>query len=206
MVELPSGKMKSREGTVVDADDLMEEMTATAKSISEELGKLDGYTTEEKEKLYKTIGLGALKYYMLKVDPKKSMMFNPEESVDFAGNTGPFIQYTYARIQSILRKADFDFVTPNAIEVLHAKEKELIKQIELFPEVIQNAAQNHSPALVANYTYDLVKEFNSFYQNVSILGEENQDTKVFRVQLSKKVADTIKLAFGLLGIEVPERM
>jgi arginyl-tRNA synthetase len=213
MVELPSGKMKSREGTVVDADDLMEEMTATAKSISEELGKLDGYTTEEKEKLYKTIGLGALKYYMLKVDPKKSMMFNPEESVDFAGNTGPFIQYTYARIQSILRKADFDFVTPvyaersrSTIEVLHAKEKELIKQIELFPEVIQNAAQNHSPALVANYTYDLVKEFNSFYQNVSILGEENQDTKVFRVQLSKKVADTIKLAFGLLGIEVPERM
>jgi len=206
MVELPSGKMKSREGTVVDADDLMEEMTATAKSISEELGKLDGYTTEEKEKLYKTIGLGALKYYMLKVDPKKSMMFNPEESVDFAGNTGPFIQYTYARIQSILRKADFDFVIPNVIEVLHAKEKELIKQIELFPEVIQNAAQNHSPALIANYTYDLVKEFNSFYQNVSILGEENHDTKVFRVQLSKKVADTIKLAFGLLGIEVPERM
>jgi arginyl-tRNA synthetase len=206
MVELPSGKMKSREGTVVDADDLMEEMTATAKSISEELGKLDGYATEEKEKLYKTIGLGALKYYMLKVDPKKSMMFNPEESVDFAGNTGPFIQYTYARIQSILRKAEFDFVTPSSLEVIHPKEKELLKQLALFPELIQNAAQNHSPALVANYTYDLVKEFNSFYQNVSILGEENHDTKVFRVQLSKKVADTIKLAFGLLGIEVPERM
>jgi arginyl-tRNA synthetase len=206
MVELPSGKMKSREGTVVDADDLMEEMTATAKSISEELGKLDGYATEEKEKLYKTIGLGALKYYMLKVDPKKSMMFNPEESVDFAGNTGPFIQYTYARIQSILRRAEFDFLTPSSLEVIHPKEKELLKQLALFPELIQNAAQNHSPALVANYTYDLVKEFNSFYQNVSILGEENQDTKVFRVQLSKKVADTIKLAFGLLGIEVPERM
>jgi arginyl-tRNA synthetase len=206
MVELPSGKMKSREGTVVDADDLMQEMTATAKSISEELGKLDGYATEEKEKLYKTIGLGALKYYMLKVDPKKSMMFNPEESVDFAGNTGPFIQYTYARIQSILRKADFDFAKPTKVDELHSKEKELIKQIELFPEVIQNAAQNHSPALVANYTYDLVKEFNSFYQNVSILGEEIQNIKVFRVQLSKKVADTIKLAFGLLGIEVPERM
>jgi arginyl-tRNA synthetase len=206
MVELPSGKMKSREGTVVDADDLMEEMTTTAQSISEELGKLDGYSDDEKAKLYKTIGLGALKYYMLKVDPKKAMMFNPEESVDFAGNTGPFIQYTYARIQSILRKANFDFVTPSAVEVLHSKEKELIKQIELYPEVIQDAAKNHSPALIANYTYDLVKEFNSFYQNVSILGEENSAVKVFRVQLSKKVADTIKSAFQLLGIEVPERM
>lgn len=206
MVELPSGKMKSREGTVVDADDLMQEMTTTAQSISEELGKLEGYSSEEKAKLYKTIGLGALKYYILKVDPKKSMTFNPEESVDFAGNTGPFIQYTYARIQSILRKANFDFVTPSAVDVLHEKEKELVKQLALFPEIIQNAAQNHSPALIANYTYDLVKEFNSFYQNVSILGEENQDKKVFRVQLSQKVADTIKLAFGLLGIDVPERM
>ena len=206
MVELPSGKMKSREGTVVDADDLMEEMTTTAQSISEELGKLEGYSADEKAKLYTTIGLGALKYYMLKVDPRKAMMFHPEESVDFAGNTGPFIQYTYARIQSILRKADFETNAIIAIGVLHPKEKELIKQIELFPEVIQNAAQNHSPALVANYTYDLVKEYNSFYQTVSILGEENHDKKVFRVQLSKKVADTIKLAFDLLGIEVPERM
>ncbi len=206
MVELPSGKMKSREGTVVDADDLMEEMTSTAKTISEELGKLDGYSNDEKAKLYKTIGLGALKYYMLKVDPKKSMMFNPEESVDFAGNTGPFIQYTYARIQSILRKANFDFVIPSTIETLHSKEKELIKQIELYPEVIQDAAKNHSPALVANYTYDLVKEYNSFYQTVSILGEEDINKKIFRVQLSKKVADTIKSAFKLLGIEVPERM
>jgi len=205
MVELPSGKMKSREGTVVDADDLMEEMTTTAKSISEELGKLAGYSDEEKAKLYRTIGLGALKYYMLKVDPKKQMMFNPEESVDFAGNTGPFIQYTYARIQSILRKAEFDTTLSVSIE-LHPKEKELLKQIELFPETIQDAARNHSPALIANYTYELVKEFNSFYQNVSILGEENQDKKVFRVQLSKKVADIIKLAFQLLGIEVPERM
>ena len=209
MVELPSGKMKSREGTVVDADDLMEEMTTTAKTISEELGKLDGYSDAEKAKLYKTIGLGALKYYMLKVDPKKSMMFNPEESVDFAGNTGPFIQYTYARIQSILRKADFDFksvVLNAAEETLHPKEKELLKQVALFPEVIQDAARNHSPALVANYTYELVKEYNSFYQTVSILGEENQIKKVFRVQLSQKVSDTIKLAFQLLGIEVPERM
>jgi arginyl-tRNA synthetase len=206
MVELPSGKMKSREGTVVDADDLMQEMTTTAQSISEELGKLEGYSSEEKAKLYKTIGLGALKYYILKVDPKKSMIFNPEESVDFAGNTGPFIQYTYARIQSILRKANFDFSKATSENSLHEKEKELVKQLALFPEIIQNAAQNHSPALLANYTYDLVKEFNSFYQNVSILGEENQDKKVFRVQLSQKVADTIKLAFGLLGIDVPERM
>jgi len=177
MVELPSGKMKSREGTVVDADDLMAEMTTTAQTISEELGKLDGYSEDEKAVLFKTIGLGALKYYMLKVDPKKQMMFNPEESVDFAGNTGPFIQYTYARIQSILRKADFDIsISISGLE-LHEKEKELIKQVQLFKEVIQNAAANHSPALIANYTYDLVKEFNSFYQQVSILGEENHDKK-----------------------------
>jgi len=206
MVELPSGKMKSREGTVVDADDLMEEMTATAGKISTDLGKLDGYSEDEKAKLFSMIGLGALKYYILKVDPKKQILFNPEESVDFAGNTGPFIQYTYARIQSILRKADFDTSTLNAVEALHPKEKELIKQLELYPEVIQNAANNHSPALVANYTYELVKEYNSFYQSVSILGEENQMKKVFRVQLSKKVAETIKSAFQLLGIEVPERM
>lgn len=205
MVELPSGKMKSREGTVVDADDLMEEMTGTAQQISEELGKLEGYSEEEKEVLFKTIGLGALKYYMLKVDPKKQMMFNPEESVDFAGNTGPFIQYTYARIQSILRKADFD-LNVDSISELHEKEKELIKQIEMYPEVIQHAAANHSPALIANYTYDLVKEYNSFYQTVSILGEEDLAKKVFRVQLSKKVSDTIKSAFSLLGINVPERM
>ena len=206
MVELPSGKMKSREGTVVDADDLMEEMTETAGKISTELGKLEGYSEEEKSKLFKMIGLGALKYYVLKVDPKKQILFNPEESVDFAGNTGPFIQYTYARIQSILRKADFDLNVEADLLDLHPKEKELLKQIELFPEVIQNAANNHSPALVANYTYELVKEYNSFYQSVSILGEENLEKKVFRVQLSKKVAETIKSAFKLLGIEVPERM
>lgn len=205
MVELPSGKMKSREGTVVDADDLMEEMTATAGKIATDLGKLEGYTSEEKAKLFKTIGLGALKYYILKVDPKKQILFNPEESVDFAGNTGPFIQYTYARIQSILRKADFDLNFIAKLE-LHPKEKELLKQIELFPEVIQNAANNHSPALVANYTYELVKEYNSFYQSVSILGEEDMTKKVFRVHLSRKVAETIKSAFKLLGIEVPERM
>jgi arginyl-tRNA synthetase len=208
MVELPSGKMKSREGTVVDADDLMEEMTATAKTLSEELGKLEGYSEADKATMYNTIGLGALKYYILKVDPKKQMMFNPEESVDFAGNTGPFIQYTYARIQSILRKADFDYsnvVISTDIE-MHEKEKELIKQIQLFPEVIQSGAENHSPALIANYTYELVKEFNSFYQQVSILGEENHDKKIFRVQLSKTVGNTIKNAFSLLGINVPDRM
>jgi len=206
MVDLPSGKMKSREGTVVDADDLMQEMTSTAQTISEELGKLEGYSEEEKTKLYNTIGLGALKYYILKVDPKKRILFNPEESVDFAGNTGPFIQYTYARIQSIIRKATFDFSATAKTNELHEKEKELLKQIELYPEVIQNAAQNHSPALIANYTYELVREYNSFYQAVPILGEENLEKKIFRVQLSKKVADTIASSFSLLGINVPERM
>ena len=205
MVDLPSGKMKSREGTVVDADDLMVEMSDTAKAISEELGKLDGYSDEEKNELYKTIGLGALKYFILKVDPKKRILFDPKSSVDFQGNTGPFIQYTYARIQSIIRKADFDYSKGVSID-LHEKEKELLKQLELYPETVQQAAANYSPAIIANYTYDLVKEFNSFYQNVSILGEENQDKKIFRVQLAKKVADTIKSAFSLLGINVPERM
>ncbi len=208
MVELPSGKMKSREGTVVDADDLMEEMVITSKTISEELGKLDGYTDEEKAALYKIIGLGALKYYMLKVDPKKQMLFNPEESVDFNGNTGPFIQYTYARIQSILRKADFDYqntVISSGVEI-HEKEKELIKQVQLFPEVIQSAAENHSPALIANFIYDLVKLYNSFFQNIPILPEQDIEKKAFRIQLSKTVGNTIKNAFQLLGIQVPERM
>ncbi|ULC60269.1 arginine--tRNA ligase [Flaviramulus sp. BrNp1-15] len=208
MVDLPSGKMKSREGTVVDADDLIDDMAKTAEEISEELGKLDGYSKEEKQTLYKTIGLGALKYYILKVDPKKRILFDPKESIDFQGNTGPFIQYTYARIQSILRKASIDnSISLSASEVsFHLKEKELLKQIQLFPEVVQNAAENHSPALIANYTYDLVKEFNSFYQNVSILGADNDNEKTFRVQLSNVVANTIKNSFGLLGIQVPERM
>lgn len=206
MVDLPSGKMKSREGTVVDADDLMEDMAETAKTISEELGKLDHYSEEEKAKLYKTIGLGALKYYILKVDPKKRILFNPEESVDFAGNTGPFIQYTYARIQSIIRKADFDYSGAVSAIKLHEKEKELLKQMETFPEVIQNAAQNFSPALIANYTYELVREYNSFYQAVPILASDNMTEKIFRVQLSKKVSDIIASAFKLLGIDVPERM
>jgi arginyl-tRNA synthetase len=208
MVELPSGKMKSREGTVVDADDLMQEMTTTAGKIAEDLGKLDDYSAEEKAVLYHKIGLGALKYYMLKVDPKKQMMFNPEESVDFNGNTGPFIQYTFARIQSILRKANFNFneALPNITFDLHEKEKELLKNIMQFPATVQLAAQQFSPAIIANYTYDLVKEFNSFYQNVSILGEEDLVKKQFRVQLAQKVGLILEDAFSLLGVQMPERM
>lgn len=208
MVDLPSGKMKSREGTVVDADDLMADMTTTAREISEELGKLEGLSIEEKDNLYHTIGLGALKYYILKVDPKKRILFDPKESVDFNGNTGPFIQYTYARIQSILRKADFDsaVILSDSEVSLHEKEKELIKALAQFPEVIQQAAKTYSPALIANYTYDLVKEYNSFYQSVSILGETDENKKIFRVQLSDKVGQTIKNAFSLLGIDVPNRM
>lgn len=220
MVDLPSGKMKSREGTVVDADDLIAQMTETAREISEELGKIDDFSKEEKEELYKMIGLGALKYYILKVDPKKRILFNPEESVDFQGNTGPFIQYTYARIQSILRKAaDVRLSTSAALSTgsvetsyenesfsLNTKEKELIKIIQQYPETIQLAAENLSPALIANYTYDLVKEFNSFYQNVPILATDNETEKAFRVKLSGAVAEVIKSAFALLGIEVPERM
>ncbi|MGJ5643395.1 arginine--tRNA ligase [Formosa sp. S-31] len=206
MVDLPSGKMKSREGTVVDADDLVSEMAETAGEISEELGKLDGYTPDEKQALYSTIGLGALKYYILKVDPKKRILFDPKESIDFQGNTGPFIQYTYARIQSIIRKADFDFSSAVTGLKLHEKEKSLLKQLQLFPETVQLAAGQFSPALIANYTYDLVKEFNSFYQNVSILGADDENEKILRVQLSQAVAYTIKNAFSLLGIQVPERM
>jgi len=206
MVDLPSGKMKSREGTVVDADDLIVEMTQTAQTISEDLGKLDCYTPEEKQELYKIIGLGALKYYILKVDPKKRILFNPEESVDFQGNTGPFIQYTYARIQSILRKADFNYAEDLEDYTLQEKERELVKMLQQYPETIQQSAEQHSPALIANYTYDLVKEFNSFYQNLSILGAVKEEEKIFRVQLSQAVANTIKNGFSLLGIQVPERM
>lgn len=205
MVDLPSGKMKSREGTVVDADDLMQEMIDTSKEISEELGKLDGYSDAQKEEVYTTIGLGALKYFILKVDPKKRILFDPAASVDFQGNTGPFIQYAYARIQAILRKADFDLSSEVTVS-LHEKEKEVIKQIMLFPETIQLAATNQSPALIANYAYDLVKAYNSFFQNVSIFGADNDDEKIFRVQLSQTVGNVIKSAFGLMGITVPERM
>lgn len=209
MVDLPSGKMKSREGTVVDADDLMREMDDTAKSISESSGRLEGYSEEEKANLYHQIGLGALKYYILKVDPRKRMLFNPEESVDFQGNTGSFIQYTYARIQSILRRADFSWETTGVgfkIQELHEKERQLIKDLEQFPAVVLEAAAQYSPALIANFTYDLVKDFNSLYQQVSILGETNLQHKIFRVQLAQKVGEVIGSAMSLLGIEVPERM
>ena len=210
MVDLPSGKMKSREGTVVDADDLIAEMEQTAKVISQELGKLDGYTEAQKEDLYHTIGLGALKYYILKVDPKKRILFDPKESIDFQGNTGPFIQYTYARIQSILRKYaetnNSKEVTVIQPDTLQEKEKNLLKSITLFPSIVQDAADNYSPAVVANYVYDLVKDFNSFYQNVSILGEEDTNKRHFRVALSKKIGEIIAESFKMLGIQVPERM
>lgn len=207
MVDLPSGKMKSREGTVVDADDLMAEMDQTAENIARELGKLEDFSETEKKQLYHTIGMGALKYYILKVDPKKRILFNPEESVEFTGNTGPFIQYTYARIQSVLRKSDLDINGNVAAIALHEKEKELLKWLTQFPEIVQAAAESHSPALVANYVYELVKEFNSFYQSVPInMGEPDANKRIFRLQLSKKVGEVIASAFGLLGISVPDRM
>lgn len=208
MVDLPSGKMKSREGTVVDADDLIAEMEQTAKEISQELGKLDGYTEAQKEALYHTIGLGALKYYILKVDPKKRILFDPKESIDFQGNTGPFVQYTYARIQSILRKyAEMGVADSTAMpDTLHEKEKVLLKSITLFPAIVQEAAEEYSPAVIANYVYDLVKDFNSFYQNVSILGEKEPVKLHFRVGLCEKIGEIIAASFKMLGIQVPERM
>ncbi|MFT4839339.1 MAG: arginyl-tRNA synthetase [Nonlabens sp.] len=209
MVELPSGKMKSREGTVVDADELMEEMTSTAKAIAQEQGKLEGLSEQEKEGLYDMIGLGALKYFMLKVDPKRSMLFDPVESVDFQGNTGPFIQYTHARIKSILQKTGFDSTKLNSATNLELTDKDtaVIMSLQQFPEVIQSAADKYSPALVANYVYELVKEFNSFYQNVpKIVEEENADLKQFRLLLCYKTAAVVKSACALLGIEVPEQM
>ena len=208
MVDLPSGKMKSREGTVVDADDLMQDMHNTAKNISEELGKIEDFTDAQKEYLFDVIGLGALKYHILKVDPRKRILFDPQESVDFQGNTGPFIQYTYARIQSILRKNTFELkgVEIEASMSFEGIEKELIKSLNQFPETISLAADQYSPALVANYAYQLVKIFNSFYQQLSILGEEDQGKKVFRLILAHNTAQVIEDAMALLGIRVPERM
>ncbi len=206
MVDLPSGKMKSREGTVVDADDLMQEMVSTAKEISKNLGKLDGLSEDEKNNVYKTVGLGALKYYILKVDPKKRILFDPKESVDFQGNTASFIQYSYARIQSILNGINFELSKDKYDRKLEDREKELIKQIDLFPSVISAAATSHNPALVANYVYDLVKSFNSFYQSLPILKSAFEDKKTFRVELSKLVGITIKNALSLLGIGVVDRM
>jgi arginyl-tRNA synthetase len=209
MVELPHGRMKSREGTVVDADDLMEEMYLTARKTTEELGKVDEFTEEEKDKLFKMISLGALKYFILKVDPKKTMLFNPEESIDFNGNTGPFIQYTHARIRSLLRKATERVVnteiavTPDNIL---PKEKTLLKLLHDFPAVVTEAAGSYSPALIANYVYDLAKEFNQFYQEIPVLKEDDARIVAFRVQLSGFTGAVIKTSLGLLGIEAPERM
>ncbi len=210
MVELPEGKMKSREGTVVDADDLMEEMIATAKETSQELGKLDGLTQEEADDIARIVGLGALKYFILKVDARKNMTFNPKESIDFNGNTGPFIQYTYARIQSVLRKAaESGIVIPEQIPAgieLSEKEEGLIQMVADFAAVVKQAGEDYSPSIIANYTYDLVKEYNQFYHDYSILREENEAVKVFRIALSANVAKVVRLGMNLLGIEVPSRM
>ena len=210
MVELPEGKMKSREGTVVDADDLMEEMIATAKETSQELGKLDGLTQEEADDIARIVGLGALKYFILKVDARKNMTFNPKESIDFNGNTGPFIQYTYARIQSVLRKAaESGIVIPEQIPAgieLSEKEEGLIQMVADFAAVVKQAGEDYSPSIIANYTYDLVKEYNQFYHDYSILRKENEAVKVFRIALSANVAKVVRLGMNLLGIEVPSRM
>ncbi|MFV0588658.1 arginine--tRNA ligase [Bacteroides reticulotermitis] len=210
MVELPEGKMKSREGTVVDADDLVEEMITTAKETSQELGKLDGLTPEEAENIARVVGLGALKYFILKVDARKNMTFNPKESIDFNGNTGPFIQYTYARIQSVLRKAaEAGIVIPEEIPTgieLNEKEEGLIQMVAEFTAVVKQAGEDYSPSVIANYTYELVKEYNQFYHDYSILREENEAVKIFRIALSVNVAKVVCLGMGLLGIEVPSRM
>ena len=210
MVELPEGKMKSREGTVVDADDLMAEMIDTAKETSNELGKLDGLTKEEADDIARIVGLGALKYFILKVDARKNMTFNPKESIDFNGNTGPFIQYTYARIQSVLRKAkeagiEIPAQLPAGIE-LSEKEEGLIQMVADFAAIVKQAGEDYSPSIIANYTYDLVKEYNQFYHDFSILREENEAVKVFRLALSENVSKVVRLGMGLLGIEVPDRM
>ena len=210
MVELPEGKMKSREGTVVDADDLMAEMINTAREMSRELGKLEGYSEEEAEEVYKTIALGALKYFMLKVDPKKNMTFNPKESIDFNGNTGPFIQYTYARIRSIMRKAaDSQVVIPDQIPLtakLEYKEVQLLRMVEQFPVVVEEAGDAYSPAIIANFIYDLAKEYNQFYHELPIMFEEDADKRAIRLLISRVTGSIIKNGMWILGINVPERM
>jgi len=203
MVDLPSGKMKSREGTVVDADDLMADMFLTAQITSEELGKLEDASDDEKKNLYRNVGLAALKYFILKVDPKKRMLFNPEESVDFNGNTGPFIQYTYARIQALKRRKGKFQKTGFESFILEKEERELIKKINQFPEIIKEAGKSYSPAIIANYIYDLVKNYNQFYQSIQIFGNEKED---FRITLSDQCGKVIKSGMKLLGIDVPERM
>jgi arginyl-tRNA synthetase len=206
MVDLPSGKMKSREGTVVDADELILEMTNNASKLSKELGKLDGLSSNDKKVLNETIGLGALKYYILKVDPKKRILFDPNDSIDFNGNTGPFIQYTYARIQSLLTKSNYKKSKINNQLEINDKEKQLLKLLTIFPEIIKSAADNLNPALIANYTYELVKNFNSYYQTTTILKINDEELKGFRLTLSYKVASIIKSSMKLLGINVPEKM
>ena len=209
MVDLPSGKMKSREGTVVDADDLVSEMIQTAEDITKERGKTEDFSKEEGEKLFKMLALGALKYFLLKVEPKKRMLFNPEESIDFQGNTGPFIQYTHARIKSILRKGAFELNKTHKIETstpLNKEETELVFLMNEYEAIITKAASEYSPALIANYTFELAKTFNVFYTNHSVMNEENLAIKEMRLALIEKVANTIKHAMGLMGIEVPERM
>jgi len=209
MVELPEGKMKSREGTVVDADDLIDEMIHTARTTSEELGKLDGYTKEEAEDVYRKVALGALKYFILKVDPKKTMMFNPKESIDFNGNTGPFIQYTYTRIKSVLRKAEeagVKIVPGDIHTALTEKEQNLVKLIAKLPAIVKEAGDNYSPALIGNYAYELAKEFNQFYHDYSILKEENGQVCNLRLLLAQQCSVAIENAMGMLGIEMPERM
>jgi arginyl-tRNA synthetase len=210
MVELPEGRMKSREGTIVDADDLIDEMQKTAREVSLELGKLAGFSDEEKEEIFRKIGLGALKYFILKVDPKKNMTFNPAESIDFNGNTGPFIQYTYARIKSVFRKAEQMNVAADVSNLQDSaagsKEIDLIRLLRQFPEIVSAAAKEYSPALIANYCYDLSKEYNQFYHDFSILGEENPDVRNFRLVLSKTTSEIIYKGMWLLGIEMPERM
>lgn len=206
MVDLPSGKMKSREGTVVDADDLMADMIAQAKSISEEVGKLDALSHEERNTLFQTIALGALKYFILKVDPKKRILFDPEASIDFNGNTGPFIQYTHARIKTLIKRASTSIRPIDEGLSLETKERELIKQLGRYPEVVILAGMQYSPAIIANYLFDLVKSYNTFYQNVTVLGSDNDELKNFRVALSQKVAEVISNATSLLGIQVPDSM
>jgi arginyl-tRNA synthetase len=211
MVDLPTGKMKSREGTVVDADDLIQQMADTAKERTTELGKIDGFTEEQANELYELLALGAVKYYLLKVDPRKRMLFNPEESIEFQGNTGPFIQYTYARISAIIRKSeqlgvhskDLNF---SAIDSIHETEKELIQLLVQYPERLSNAAEQYAPSVMAQFVYDVAKQYNRFYTELSIFNEENDSIQKFRVTLSALTAETIKRSMGLLGIIVPERM
>ena len=211
MVDLPSGKMKSREGTVVDADELMKEMANTAKSRTEELGKIDGFTTEQAGELYEMLGLGAIKYFLLKVDPRKRMLFNPAESIEFQGNTGPFIQYTHARISSILRKANqlgvsFDDIDFDRVNDIHQMEKDLIYALGQYPDKLKIAAETYSPAIIAQFVYDLAKDYNRFYAELSIFNESDKTLQQFRVALSALTAQTIKVSMGLLGITVPDRM